>query len=111
MTELDRGRGEGAPADRVVVHERADAAAAVAADGIDAAGVEPLEERDLLGAWERIRGAHADPSCPEEAPHEPLVHPPFADQTEEAEVAAQDVPDRLDGCPGDPAPGRVEEIV
>src|SRR5262249_36619737 len=109
MPELDGGGGEGASADRVVVHQRADPAAAVATDGIDAAGVEPLEERDLLGAGKRIRGADTDARGSQEAPHQPLVYPTFADQAEESEVAAQDVPDRFDGRPRHPSPGGVEE--
>ena len=68
MTELDRGRGERASADGVIVHQWADTAAAVAADGIDATGIEALGERDLLGSRERIRGADADTRGSQEAP-------------------------------------------
>src|SRR5207249_6120497 len=80
-------------------------------DGVDAPGVEPLEERNLLRARKGLRGADADARRTEQAPDQPLVRSALADEAEESEVAAQDVPDRLDGRPGHPAPGRVERIV
>src|SRR5581483_8169525 len=87
-------------AERVLVEvarERTDVAALVAADRVDAARVEALEDRDVVAAAHRIGRAEAKPERAEEAVHERLVPASLRRQPQKAELAAEEAADRLDG--------------
>src|SRR5262249_11558013 len=110
MAELERALDERAPADGLVVEERPDPPAAIAAYPADPARVEPLEERDLPAVG-RIGGAQAGARREEDRGGQRLVVAALADDPQELDVAAERSADRLDGAAQDAAAARIEEIV
>src|SRR5204862_481847 len=101
----------GAAADRVVVDERPDVPALVAAHRADAPGVEALEERDVAAPAEGLLGAQAEPERGRQVRDQRLVAPPLALEAHEGELAAEEAAHGLDAGARHPAARRVEEIV
>src|SRR5207247_6315854 len=109
--ELRGALDQGAAADRVVLDERPDVPALVAAHRADAPGVEALEERDVAAPAEGLLGAQAEPERRRQVRDQRLVAPPLALEAHEGELAAQEAAHRLDAGARHPAARRVEEIV
>src|SRR5881396_1478893 len=111
VAELRGALDQGAAADRVVVDERPDVPALVAAHRADAAGVEALEERDVTAPAVGLLGAQAEPERRHQVREERLVAPPLALEAHEGELAAEETPHGLDAGARHPAACRVEEVV
>src|SRR5439155_14168312 len=100
-----------AAADRVVVDERPDVPALVAAHRADAAGVEALEERDVTAAAGGLLGAQAEPERRHQVREERLVASPLALEADEGGLAAEEAPYGLDAGARHPAARPDEQIV
>src|SRR5206468_772804 len=83
----------------------------VAPHGVDATGVEALEERNVRAACDRIRGADARAEPSDEAAREALVAAAFGDEAQEREIPAEESAHRLDGYARAPSGRWIEEIV
>src|SRR5437016_4720910 len=111
VAELGRALDQRAAADRVVVDERPDVPALVAAHRADAAGGEALEERAVTAPAGGLLGAQAEPERRHQVREERLVAPPLALEAHEGELAAEETPHGLDAGARHPAACRVEEVV
>src|SRR5207247_5209240 len=90
VAELGGALEQGAAADRVVVDERPDVPALVAAHRADAAGVEALEERHVTTRSGQRLGAQAEPERRPQVREQWLVAPPLALRAHEGGLAAEE---------------------
>src|SRR5262249_47797513 len=93
MPELDRALDEAQSADRIAVDHRTDVAALVAAHRVDASGIEPFVERDVLRAAVWVFEAEPGSEREGEAPRQRLIATPLQKHPDEGHVAAEESAD------------------